>query len=167
MQDTGNDTIDVVVEIPRGSHNAFDDDHRRGVFVLNRVLSASVRDPMHDDFMPGSLAQDGDPLEALAIVEQPTFCGAHPSARPIGMLDMGRAKGHDQKILAVPVRDPRFDEITDMANMGSHWVPATRTCFRTYKPLEDKRTDVVSRQDGAAARSVMAAARAAAGRGIG
>ena len=158
--------IEVVVEIPRGSRNKYEFDKSRGVFVLDRVLYSSVHYPTDYGYIVGTLAEDGDPLDALVVVNEPTFPGCHIQARPIGVLDMTDEKGPDQKILAVPVGDPRFSSIHDLANIDQHWLREIENFFQTYKALEDKWTDVVGWEDLGAAQRVIRAARELHARGL-
>jgi inorganic pyrophosphatase len=153
------DLIEVVVEIPRGSRNKYELDKERGVIVLDRVLYSSVHYPTDYGFISGTLALDGDALDALVVVDEPTFPGCHIMARPIGVLDMRDEKGPDQKILAVPIGDPRFSEIFDLHDIGQHWLREIENFFQTYKALEPKWTDVVGWQDASAARRVIRDAR--------
>ena len=153
------DLIEVVVEIPRGSRNKYEFDKERGVVVLDRVLYSSVHYPTDYGFIAGTLALDGDALDVLVVVDEPTFPGCHIMARPIGVLDMRDEKGPDQKILAVPVGDPRFATIFDLNDIGQHWLREIENFFRTYKALEDKWTDVVGWENAAAALRVIHEAR--------
>ena len=134
--------IEVVVEIPRGSRNKYEFDKERGVVILDRVLYSSVHYPTDYGFVPGTLAEDGDPLDALVVVHEPTFPGCHILARPIGVLGMSDEKGPDTKILAVPVGDPRFDSIRDLGDIDQHWLREIENFFQTYKTLEDRPTEV-------------------------
>jgi inorganic pyrophosphatase len=135
--------IEVVVEIPQGSRNKYEYDHERQAIFLDRVLYSSVHYPTDYGFIPGTLSPDGDPLDVLIFVYEPTFPGCHVAVRPIGFLDMRDEKGHDTKILAVPVRDPRFDEVQELSNLPSHWMREIENFFSTYKNLEDKETEIV------------------------
>jgi len=160
------DLIEVVVEIPRGSRNKYEMDKERGVLVLDRVLYSSVHYPTDYGFVAGTLAQDGDALDALVVVDEPTFPGCHVMVRPIGVLDMLDEKGPDQKILAVPVGDPRFADVRDLNDIGQHWLREIENFFQTYKALEPKWTDVVGWEDASAARQVIQEARALHDRGL-
>src|SRR5919199_6544443 len=151
--------IEVVVEIPRGSRNKYELDKESGVLTLDRVLYSSVHYPTDYGFIVGTLGEDGDPLDALVVVNEPTFPGCHIVARPIGVLAMRDEKGPDQKILAVPVGDPRFESIRDLHDLGEHWLREIENFFQTYKALEDKWTDVVGWEDAAAAARVIDNAR--------
>jgi inorganic pyrophosphatase len=160
------DLIEVVVEIPRGSRNKYELDKERGVMRLDRVLYSSVHYPTDYGFISGTLALDGDALDALVVVDEPTFPGCHVIARPIGVLDMRDEKGPDQKILAVPVGDPRYADMRDLGDIGQHWLREIENFFQTYKALEPKWTDVVGWEDAAAAQRVIEEARALHARGL-
>src|SRR5579859_7701985 len=150
--------IEVMVEIPRGSRNKYEFDKERGVLVLDRVLYSSVHYPTDYGYVSGTLALDGDALDALVVVDEPTFPGCHIIARPIGVLDMKDEKGPDQKILAVPLGDPRFSSIRDLGDIDPHWLREIENFFQTYKALEDKWTDVVGWEGAtAAARAIQEA----------
>jgi inorganic pyrophosphatase len=155
----GVDLIEVVVEIPSGSRNKYEYDKERGVFVLDRVLFSSVHYPTDYGFVTETLAEDGDPLDALVVVHEPTFPGCHIIARPIGILGMSDEKGPDQKVLAVPAVDPRFESIRDLGDMDQHWLREIENFFQTYKQLEDKRTEVIGWQDARVAKEVIRHAR--------
>jgi inorganic pyrophosphatase len=158
--------IEVVVEIPRGSRNKYELDKERGVLVLDRVLYSSVHYPTDYGFIAGTLALDGDALDALVVVDEPTFPGCHIVARPIGVLDMRDEKGPDNKILAVPIGDPRFSRIHDLNDIDPHWLREIENFFQTYKALEDKWTDVVGWENAAAAARAIEAARQLFARGL-
>ncbi len=138
----GRRTVDAMIEIPRGSRNKYEWDPRRGAFRLDRVLYSSVHYPSDYGFIPGTLAEDGDPLDILVLVEEPSFTGCLIEARPIGMLEMADDKGRDLKVLAVPAVDPRFAEIDDLGKLPQHWKLEIAEFFEIYKRLENKRTDV-------------------------
>jgi inorganic pyrophosphatase len=153
------EVIEVVVEIPRGSRNKYELDKARGVFVLDRVLYSSVHYPTDYGYVTDTLAEDGDPLDALVVVHEPTFPGCHIMARPIGVLGMTDEQGPDQKVLAVPVGDPRFDSIRDLGDIDQHWLREIENFFQTYKALEDKWTEVIGWQDRRVAEQVIEQAR--------
>jgi inorganic pyrophosphatase len=134
--------VEAMIEIPRGSRNKYEFDHDRGIIRLDRVLYSSMHYPTDYGFLPGTLGGDGDPLDVLVVVEEPTFPGCHLRVRPIGTLAMSDKKGEDEKILAVPVDDPRFAGITDLAHLGEHWPREIAAFFRTYKELQGEQTEV-------------------------
>ena len=134
--------IEVTVEIPSGSRNKYEFDHRRGRFVLDRILYSSVHYPCDYGFIEGSLAEDGDPLDVLVVISAPTFPGCVVRARPVGVLDMADEKGHDHKVLAVAYDDPRYEGADALDDLSSHLLLEIENFFRTYKTLEHRPTDV-------------------------
>lgn len=131
------------IEIPRGSRNKYEYDEERGVFHLDRVLYSSVHYPTDYGFIPDTLAEDGDHLDILVLMTEPSFPGCTIEARPLGGLDMTDEKGRDFKVLAVPVRDPRFAHYHSLEQVGKHWLREIENFFVTYKLLEDKETEVL------------------------
>lgn len=153
--------IEVFVEIPRGSRNKYEYDEQGRRFWLDRVLYSSVHYPADYGFIPDTLAEDGDTLDALVLVEEPTFPGCIIPARPVGLLRMRDEKGSDEKVLAVPLGDPRFDEVHDLSDVSPHWLREIENFFATYKLLEEKLTEIFGWSDAREARRVIAAAREA------
>jgi inorganic pyrophosphatase len=141
VQGTG--IVEALIEIPRGSRNKYEYDEERGVIRLDRVLYSSVHYPTDYGFILDTLAPDGDRLDILVITHEPTFPGCHVEARLIGGLDMYDEKGSDFKVLAVPTRDPRFDDTRSLDGLESHWLREIETFFKTYKLLEEKVTEVL------------------------
>src|SRR5206468_10259836 len=131
-------SVDVFVEIPRGSRQKYELDKKTGRIRLDRVLFSSVHYPADYGLVMDTLAGDGDPLDALVVVEEPTFPGCIVPARPIGTLLMSDERGDDEKILAVPTGDPRFAEVRDLDDLPKHWLREIETFFATYTDLEDK-----------------------------
>lgn len=129
-------SIDVFVEIPKGSRAKYELDKATGRIRLDRVLYSSVHYPADYGFITDTMGGDGDPLDALIVVEEPTFPGCILPARPIGTLLMHDEKGRDEKILGVPLGDPRFDEVKELKDLSPHWLREIETFFATYKTLE-------------------------------
>lgn len=143
--------IEVIIEIPQGSRNKYEYDHTTHAIRLDRVLHSSVHYPTDYGFIPNTLSEDGDPIDVLVLVYEPTFPGCHLPARPIGVLHMVDDKGPDEKILAVPVGDPRFDDIFDLSDLHNHWLKEIENFFATYKLLEEKDTDLLGWDNAACA----------------
>ena len=135
------------IEIPRGSRNKYEYDESTGRFLLDRVLYSSVHYPTDYGFVTETLAEDGDSLDVLVLVQEPTFPGCLIPARPLGGLDMHDEKGSDFKVLAVPVGDPRYAHVRTLADVGDHWLREIETFFATYKQLEPKQTEVLGWHD--------------------
>ena len=155
MSDEPTDTVLAFIEIPRGSRNKYELDHQTGRLRLDRVLYSSVHYPADYGFIPETLAADGDPLDVLVLVQEPTFPGCLVPARVVGGLDMHDEKGSDFKILAVPIGDPRYAHVETMVDLGEHWPKEIETFFATYKLLEEKMTEVLGWHDAARARAMI------------
>lgn len=128
--------IEAFVEIPKGSRNKYEYDHGAGVFRLDRILYSSVHYPTDYGFIPGTLAEDGDPLDVMVLLEESTFPGCRIRVRPVGVLIMTDEKGTDAKILAVPDEDPRYDGLRDIADVPRHRLDEIENFFAIYKELE-------------------------------
>jgi len=151
--------VDVVVEIPRGSRNKYEYDPALGRMRLDRVLYSSIHYPTDYGYIPGTLTPDGDPLDALVIVEEPTFPSCIVAVRPVGLLEMKDEKGLDSKILGVPHGDPRFASVRDLKDLPEHWLLEIENFFRTYKQLEDIETEIIGWRDARRAWEVIEASR--------
>ena len=158
-EESDHGSVLAFIEIPRGSRNKYEYDEERGVFQLDRVLYSSVHYPTDYGFIPDTLAEDGDHLDILVLVQEPTFSGCMIEARPLGGLDMADEKGPDFKVLAVPVGDPRFSHYRSLDEVGEHWLKEIETFFSTYKLLEPKQTEVLGWHDESKAREMIAQCR--------
>ncbi|HEX9123436.1 MAG TPA: inorganic diphosphatase [Actinomycetota bacterium] len=130
------DVVTVVVEIPKGSRNKYEMDHETGAIVLDRMLFTSMQYPADYGFIEHTLALDGDPLDALVFVGEPTFPGCHITVRPIGLFRMRDEKGPDEKILCVPLRDPLWSQIQELADVNPNLLNEIEHFFAVYKDLE-------------------------------
>ncbi len=130
--------VNLVVEIPAGSRNKYEYLADAGVMALDRVLHSSVRYPFDYGFIPNTLAEDGAPLDAMVIMEEPTFAGCLIQARPIGVLDMQDSGAYDGKLLCVPVADPRQSSISSIRQIAPTQLEDVAEFFRTYKSLEGR-----------------------------
>jgi inorganic pyrophosphatase len=151
--------IEVVVEIPQGSRNKYEMDHETGLIRLDRMLFTSTRYPLDYGFVPGTLAEDGDPLDTLVMLDEPTFPGCLVLARPVAVFWMLDEHGPDAKILTVPARDPRAAAIQDPGDVSSYLTTEIAHFFDIYKQIEPgKGTDVRGWQDRAAAEQAVSEA---------
>jgi inorganic pyrophosphatase len=132
--------IEVVVEIPKGSRNKYEMDHETGALWLDRHLFTAMTYPADYGFVPDTLAEDGDPLDVLVLLDEPTVPGCHIRARPIGVFWMRDEKGPDAKVLAVPAGDPRWTHIEDLEHMPSHLRAEIEHFFEVYKALEPEKS---------------------------
>ena len=130
--------VNLVVEIPAGSRNKYEYCEEAGLMALDRVLHSSVRYPFDYGFIPNTLAEDGAPLDAMVIMEEPTFAGCLIKARPIGVLDMQDSGAYDGKLLCVPIADPRQKNINSIQQIAPNQLEDVAEFFRTYKSLEGR-----------------------------
>ena len=152
--------IEVVIEIPKGTRNKYEADHQTGAMWLDRMLFTSTRYPEDYGYVPLTLAEDGDPLDALVLLEEPTFPGCHIHARPVGVFIMRDEAGQDAKVLCVPATDPRVNNVEDLKDVPDYELNEIAHFFAIYKALEPgKNTEVHGWQGRAVAEDVIESAR--------
>lgn len=134
--------VPVVIEIPRGSKVKYEVDKATGMLVVDRVLYSAVQYPANYGFIPRTLAEDGDPLDALVLMQEPVHPLSIVRARLIGGFVMVDEKGRDDKIVTVAVDDPAFADYTDVDQLPRHVMLELRRFFEDYKALEGKETHV-------------------------
>ena len=130
------DCIHVVIEIPRGSRNKYEIDHETNRVYLDRRLFTATTYPADYGFVPDTLGGDGDPLDALVLLDDPVYPGVWVEARPIGVLYMEDEAGEDAKLICVPPREPRWDGVNDIADLTPQLVAEIQHFFEVYKALE-------------------------------
>jgi len=145
----------VVVEIPKGTRNKIEFDPALNIFRLDRVLYSPMHYPGDYGFIPQTLSLDGDALDALVLVTEPTFTGCVVMARPVATLVMRDEKGEDEKILAVPAHDPRFEEVRELPDLPAHLVREIEHFFEIYKELEGKPTALLGWRSAQEARQLI------------
>lgn len=153
------DRIDVIVEIPKGSRNKYEFDRKKNAFKLDRMLFSSMHYPSDYGFIKDTLAEDGDPLDALVLVTEPTFPGCLIEAKAVGLFKMRDEKGIDHKILCVPIGDPLWNHIDSLKDAPPHLLIEIEHFFDVYKELEHKKTAVDGWEDVGSAREVIRLAR--------
>lgn len=149
----------AIVEVPNGSVNKYEFDCEVGVFKLDRVLYSPVYYPGDYGIIPRTLSADGDPLDILVLTTRPTFTGCVMVAKPIGVLTTKDENGEDDKILGVPIGDPRFQEVSDVSDIAKHLRLEIADFFLSYKKLEPRKwVEVGGWKDAKAAESIIQAA---------
>jgi inorganic pyrophosphatase len=128
--------VHVVVEIPKGSRNKFEYDEQLGVIKLDRVLYSALYYPGDYGLIPRTLADDGDPMDVLVMVSEPTFPGCVIQARPLGIFRLLDRGIPDDKVLAVPASDPLFSDYRDLSDVPRHFLAEVAHFFQVYKDLE-------------------------------
>jgi inorganic pyrophosphatase len=129
-------TFDVTVEIPKGQKNKYEVDHDTGRIRLDRTLFTSTQYPADYGFIEGTLGQDGDPLDALVMITEPTFPGCLVKCRAVAMFRMKDEAGGDDKVLCVPASDHRRDHIRDRSDVRPWVLLEIEHFFEVYKDLE-------------------------------
>ena len=135
-------TFDVLIEIPKGSRNKYEYDFELKKIRYDRMIFSSMMYPADYGFIPETLALDGDPLDVLVLVTEPTFPGCVIEVKPIGVFHMADEKGPDEKIVCVPIADPIASRISDLHELNKHLVKEIEHFFQVYKDLEKKKVDV-------------------------
>src|ERR1700712_1194107 len=128
--------FDVTIEIPKGQRNKYEVDHETGRIKLDRMLFTSTRYPSDYGFVDNTLGEDGDPLDALVLLDEPTFPGCLILCRAIGMFRMQDEMGGDDKVLCVPAKDPRNKHLQDIKDVSEFDRLEIQHFFEVYKDLE-------------------------------
>ena len=147
--------VRMIVEIPKNSGNKYEYDRGLGVFRLDRTLYSPMHYPGDYGFIPGTLAEDGDPMDVLTLVDQPSFPGCLIEVRPVAVLNMVDSEIGDQKIIAVPTRNPRYDQIHTIDQIFTHVRREVEHFFSIYKELEGRVTRMEGWGDPREARRVI------------
>jgi inorganic pyrophosphatase len=128
--------FDVTIEIPKGQRNKYEVDHESGRIRLDRMLFTATRYPADYGFIENTLGEDGDPLDALVLLEEPTFPGCLVKCRAIGMFHMRDEAGGDDKVICLPSNDPRLIDMQDLDDINEFYRLEIQHFFETYKDLE-------------------------------
>ena len=155
-----NGDVVVFVEIPAGSRNKYEFDPESGAITLDRRLFTSMSYPADYGFIEGTLGEDGDPLDALVLVGDPTFPGCRIRARAVGVFHMTDEKGPDEKVLCVPLRDPAFMRVHDVHDIAPEFRDEIEHFFQVYKALEAAKTETRGFGNKSEAEAIIEAARA-------
>lgn len=135
--------VNAIIEIPKGCRNKYEVDKATGLIKLDRYLYSSSHYPGDYGLIPQTLAEDGDPLDILLMVNQPTFSGCLIESRVVGLFKMIDRGSNDYKVLAVPNSDPLFDEYSKLEDVPYHFLREVAHFFGTYKQLEGVNVEVL------------------------
>jgi len=133
------EVVYTIVEIPRGSRNKYEYQEAMGIIKMDRLLYSSLHYPGDYGIIPQTLAEDGDPLDVLIMVTQPTFPGCVVEVRPLGLFRMLDRDLADDKVLAVPASDPLYNEYRELDDVPPHFLKEVAHFFTVYKDLEGVR----------------------------
>jgi inorganic pyrophosphatase len=150
------DEINVIVEINKGSKNKYELDKETGLIKLDRVMYTSQDYPFDYGFVPQTHWHDGDPLDVVLLTTHSLVPGLLLTARPVGVLDMIDDGESDAKIIAVPVKDPRWNEVKDLSDVNPHTIEEIKHFFETYKQIQKKTVTIPTIRDAKAAKEVIA-----------
>lgn len=134
--------INALIEIPKGSRNKYEFDKETGRIKFDRMLFSAMHYPSDYGYIPDTLALDGDALDVLILVWEPTFPGCMMEAKPVGVFHMQDEKGKDEKVLCVPTGDPLWNHIESLDDVPPHLLKEIEHFFSAYKELEKKKTAV-------------------------
>lgn len=136
------DSMNVIIEIPRGVKNKYEIDKETGLIKLDRVNHTAQAYPFDYGFVPQTLWDDGDALDVVLLTTEPLFPGLLLEARPVGIMHMIDGGEADEKVIAVPAGDPRFKDVKDIKDVNQHTLKEISHFFATYKQLQQKVVEV-------------------------
>ena len=136
------DIMNVIIEIPKFSKNKYEIDKATGMIALDRVMHTAQDYPFDYGFVPQTLFDDGDALDVVLMTTYPLAPGILVKARPIAIMEMTDGGDRDDKIVAVPVDDPRFDGVKDLEDINPHFIKEMTHFFETYKKVQNKEVTV-------------------------
>ena len=148
-------TLLALIEIPKGSRNKYEYDKEKRMVKFDRMLFSAMHYPSDYGFIIDTLGEDGDPLDVLVLVSEPTFPGCLIEVKPIGLFNMWDEKGKDQKILCVPVSDPHWNNLNELKDVTPHMLIEIEHFFAVYKDLERKKVGVEGWEDRESALNVI------------
>ena len=138
------DVINTIIEIPRGSKNKYEIDKETGLIALDRAMHTSQDYPFDYGFVPQTHWEDNDPLDVVVLTTYPLAPGILVRVRPVAIANMIDDGESDAKIIAVPAKDPRFDDIKDLADINKHTIKEIKHFFETYKKIQEKEVVIES-----------------------
>lgn len=136
------EVMNVIIEIPKFSKNKYEIDKETGMIALDRVMHTAQDYPFDYGFVPQTLFDDGDALDVVLLTTYPLAPSILVKARPVAIMEMVDGGERDDKVVAVPVDDPRFEEIKDLADLNKHFIKEMTHFFETYKKVQKKSVEV-------------------------
>ena len=136
------DVMNVIIEIPKYSKNKYEIDKETGLIALDRVMHSAQDYPFDYGFVPQTLFDDGDALDVVLLTTYPLAPGILVKARPVAIMEMIDGGDRDDKVIAVPIDDPRFEEVRDLADLNKHFIKEATHFFETYKKVQNKEVQV-------------------------
>ena len=152
------DEMNVIIEIPKFSKNKYEIDKKTGIIALDRVMHSAQDYPFDYGFVPQTHWHDGDALEVVVLTTYPIHPGILVRVRPVAIMDMVDGGENDNKVIAVPVEDPRFDGVKDLVDVNPHTLKEIEHFFATYKKVQNKSVEVGGFRNAQAAKEAFAEA---------
>lgn len=152
--------INVIIEIGKGSKNKYEIDKETGLIALDRAMYTAQDYPFDYGFVPQTYWHDNDPLDVVVLTTYPLAPGILAKVRPVAVVHMVDDGERDEKIIAVPVKDPRWDDVHDLADVNKHTIKEIEHFFLTYKKLQDKEVAINGIEGAAAAEAAIVEAQA-------
>ena len=134
--------INTIIEISKGSKNKYEVDKETGLIALDRAAHTAQDFPFDYGFVPRTLWHDNDPIDVVVLATFPLMPGILARVRPVALMNMIDSGEADDKIIAVPVSDPRWDEVKDLENINKHTLKEIEHFYSTYKKLQNKEVQV-------------------------
>lgn len=153
------ETMNVIIEIPKFSKNKYEIDKETGMIALDRVMHSAQDYPFDYGFVPKTLWDDGDALDVLVLTTYPLHPGILVPARPVAILNMIDDGDSDAKVIAVPLKDPRFDQVRDLESINPHTLKEIEHFFATYKKVQNKEVQTNGFENAAAAKAAFGRSR--------
>ena len=155
LGDDAPEKFNAIIEIPRGSSNKYELDKETGLMKLDRVLYSAMFSPMDYGFMPQTYWHDNDPLDVLVMTTYTLVPGILVEVRPVAVVRMIDGGEKDEKIIAVPTKDPRFNGIKDIKDIEEHVLEEVKHYYEHYKDLEKKKVEITAIEGAEAAMEVV------------
>ncbi len=153
------DEMNVIIEIPKFSKNKYEIDKETGIIALDRVMHSAQDYPFDYGFVPQTLFDDGDALDVVLLTTYPLAPGILVKARPVAIMEMIDGGERDDKVIAVPVDDPRFDDVKDLPDLNKHFIKEATHFFETYKKVQNKEVKLGDWHGAAEAKAAFARSR--------
>ena len=134
--------MNVIIEIPKGSKNKYEVDKETGLIALDRPMHTAQDYPVEYGFVPQTLWDDGDALDVLVLATYPIMPGILVQVRPVAIMNMVDGDENDEKVIGVPVSDPRWDHVKDLEDINKHTLKEIEHFFGTYKNLQNKKVEI-------------------------
>ena len=134
--------MNVIIEVPRGSKNKYEIDKKTGLIALDRVMHTAQDIPYDYGFVPQTLWDDDDALDVIILTTYPLFPGVLVRARPVAIMKMIDSGDPDDKVIAVPAEDPRWNDVKDLTDINKHSLKEMKHFYSTYKDLQGKKVEI-------------------------